>query len=323
MAEKGLFRRFRSGLLKTAQTLGMGRLFGLRKLDTDFLNELEEAFIAADLGPMLAGELVEELGSRNRSGEIAGVEQAKAWLRAELARQLMPAGAPAPAAALTPAAVLAPVAAASKPAVWFFLGVNGSGKTTAVGRIAHRLQGEGRSVLLAAGDTFRAAAGAQLEIWAERTGSAIVRHKEGGDPAAVIFDAYDAAKNRGTDVLLVDTAGRLHNKKNLMAECEKMFRVLAKRGGQAAEVFLVLDAATGQNAVQQALLFREVAPLTGIILTKLDGTAKGGIAFRLVRETGLPIRYAGLGEGMEDIEPFNAAAFVDAILPEGDLVAAR
>lgn len=303
MAE-GLFARLKRGLLKTTETLGLGKLFRSAKLDEIFLEDLEEKLIQADIGPVYAMELVERLREAGKNGGVKEVDQAREWMKRELLECLK----------ITPKAR---GLTQTSPAVWFFLGVNGVGKTTSLGKLASRLRSNRFEVMLAACDTFRAAAGEQLQIWGERAGAQIVRHKEGGDPSAVLFDACEAAAHRKMDYLLVDTAGRLHNKKNLMAECEKMFRTLKhKLSGDPEEVFLVVDATTGQNAVQQVKLFSEIAPLTGLILTKLDGTAKGGVGIQLVREAGIPIRYVGIGETAEDLIDFDAEAYVKAMLQE-------
>ena len=205
----------------------------------------------------------------------------------------------------------------TKPSIIFVIGVNGAGKTTTIGKLAARYKAEGRKVLVAAADTFRAAAIDQLEVWTQRSGVDIVKHQEGADPAAVVYDSIDAAKARGMDLLLIDTAGRLHNKKNLMAELHKMFRIVSQRAeGCDVEVLLVLDATTGQNAVSQAQLFKEAADITGIVLTKLDGTAKGGIVIALKNQLGLPVRFVGVGEKIDDLQPFVPEDFVRALFEE-------
>ena len=213
------------------------------------------------------------------------------------------------------------VALSGKPAVVMVIGVNGVGKTTSIGKIANMYKNEGKSVLIAAADTFRAAAIEQLEVWAGRADVDIIKQQEGSDPAAVIFDAVNAAKSRGTDVLLCDTAGRLHNKKNLMAELKKIYKILDRElPDSSKEVLLVLDATTGQNAVQQAAQFKEAADITGIILTKLDGTAKGGIVLAIKNEYDIPVKFIGVGEGVDDIQPFDAKEFVNAIIDPEDEV---
>jgi len=300
---EGFLASLRRGLKKTTQAMGLGSLFGTGKIDRDFLESLEERLLAADLGPSYVIELVEEIEAKWEHGEMNTKADVAAKLRSDLIAALN--------------IVKKRDATVQKiPSVWFFLGVNGVGKTTSLGKLGKRLSQNGFATIFAAGDTFRAAAAEQLELWSERSSAQLVRHRAGGDPSAVIFDAYEAAKNRKADFLLIDTAGRLHNKKNLMAECSKMFRTLERLGaGTPEEIFLVLDATTGQNALQQAQLFSEVAPLTGLILTKMDGSAKGGVAFRLVKECGIPIKYIGLGEGVEDLMDFDAESFVEAIIP--------
>jgi fused signal recognition particle receptor len=297
------FDRIKQGLKKTSQAISLKSLFEGRKLDEDLIEELEDTLIAADLGPSYVTGLIDKLNELYEEKTITQPNQVNAWLREEL----------------TKAISVEPKQSeinTNGPAVWLFLGVNGVGKTTSLGKLAKRLVSNKFKLILAAGDTFRAAAGEQLSLWAERTGSEVVRHNEGGDPSAVIFDALEAGVNRDADYILVDTAGRLHNKKNLMAECEKIFRTIERKGGFPEEIFLVVDASTGQNAVQQAKVFGEVAPLSGIILTKMDGTSKGGVAFRMVSETGVPIRYIGVGEAEDDLIEFDPNEFVDAILPE-------
>lgn len=302
MAE-GFLASLKKGLKKTTQAMGLSALFGSGKIDQEFLESLEERLLAADLGPNYVMDLVEEIEEKWEDGEISTRAEVASRIRKDLLEALQ----------------LEPKAQGTGqkiPSVWFFLGVNGVGKTTSLGKIGKRLSQNGFSTMFAAGDTFRAAASEQLELWSERSGAQLVRHRAGGDPSAVVYDAYEAAKNREIEFLLIDTAGRLHNKKNLMAECQKMFRTLERLGGEPEEIFLVVDATTGQNAVQQAKLFNEVAPLTGLILTKMDGSAKGGVAFRLVKECGVPIKYIGLGEGADDLMDFEVDAFVEAIIPE-------
>lgn len=295
----------KKGLKKTRQAMGLGGLFKSGELDEDFLEDLEDRLIMADLGPSLASRLIDEMTEAAESGTLKNTSEALPWLKSRLLDVLQPQN---------PSAKDEGVG--NELAIWFFLGVNGVGKTTSLGKIGLRLVKNSFAVLFGAGDTFRAAAAEQLELWAGRAGAQIVRHRAGGDPSAVVFDAVEAAISRKVDYLLMDTAGRLHNKKNLMAECSKMFRTAKRQGGQVEEVFLVVDATTGQNAVQQAKLFSEVAPLTGIILTKMDGSAKGGVAFQLVESSGVPIRYVGLGEGEDDLMDFSPEDFVNALLPE-------
>jgi|SaaInlStandDraft_1057018.scaffolds.fasta_scaffold05385_4 fused signal recognition particle receptor len=304
----GWLSSFKNGLKKTRQAMGLGGLFRGGTLDEDFLEDLEDRLIMADLGPSLSNKIIEEMNDAAESGELDNTDKAFVWLKERMIRTLTP----------TQKTTKDP-GVGQDTALWFFLGVNGVGKTTSLGKLGLRLKENGFSVLYGAGDTFRAAAAEQLELWANRSGAQIVRHRAGGDPSAVVFDAVEAAKSRQADYLLMDTAGRLHNKKNLMAECSKMFRTAERQGGNIEEVFLVVDATTGQNAVQQAKLFSEVAPLSGIILTKMDGSAKGGVALQLVESTGIPIRYVGLGESEKDLMDFSPEDFVEAMLStEGD-----
>lgn len=271
------------------------------KIDEEFYDELEEALILADMGMETALEAVAALRGRVKEKKLKDKEEVRQCLRDILA-EMLTVGNPA-------------LDLSGKPAVLLFIGVNGVGKTTTIGKLASRLKGEGKRVLLAAGDTFRAAAAEQLTIWADRGGVEIIRHEEGSDPAAVVFDAMNAARARGVDVVLVDTAGRLHNKKNLMNELDKISRVVDREGeGVSKEVLLVLDATTGQNGLIQAKEFGELAGVTGIVLTKLDGTAKGGIVVAIAKEMRAPVKFVGLGEGIEDLRPFDATEFVSALL---------
>ena len=279
----------------------IGIFNGFSQLDDDFYEELEESLIMADMGMDTTMEAVEELKARCKAEKIKDTEGARACMRTILAEQL--------------SAVSAELDLSSKPAVVLFIGVNGVGKTTTIGKLASLLKKQGKKVLLAAGDTFRAAAADQLTIWSQRSGVDIIKQHEGADPTAVVFDAITAAKARGTDVVLVDTAGRLHNKQNLMNELNKISRVIDRElPGASRETLLVLDATTGQNGLIQAKQFKEAAGLTGIVLTKLDGTAKGGIVVAIAKELGLPVKYVGLGEGVDDIQPFDAQSYVEALL---------
>ena len=267
----------------------------------DFYDELEESLILADTGMDTTLELVEELRSRVRSERIKTLEEARACM-CRIIAEAMDTGDNT-------------LNLSTKPSVVLFIGVNGVGKTTTIGKIGHQLKGEGKRVLLCAADTFRAAAAEQLTVWAERSNLEIIKQQEGADPAAVVFDATSAAKARNTDVVLVDTAGRLHNKQNLMNELNKISRVIDRElPGCARETLLVLDATTGQNGLIQAKQFKEAAGITGIVLTKLDGTAKGGIAIAIAKELGVPVKYAGVGEGIEDLKPFDAQDFVQALI---------
>ena len=269
--------------------------------DEAFFDELEEQLILADVGVETAGEAVEQLRSRMKREGISGETAVRAALRDILA-QMLNVGDGA-------------LDLSRRPAVVLFIGVNGVGKTTSIGKLGSSLKNSGRRVLLCAADTFRAAAADQLQIWSERAGCELVRSTEGADPGAVLFDALAAAKARGTDVVLCDTAGRLHNKDNLMKELAKLSRIIDRECPDASrETLLVLDATTGQNGLIQARQFKETAGLTGIVLTKLDGTAKGGIVIAIARELGVPVKFAGVGEGIDDLKPFDARSYVEAII---------
>ncbi len=301
--QAGWLGRLRQGLARTRQAFGtrLDDLFG-RDIDEAFYDELEETLIQADLGVRTTGEVIARLREQVR----AGLRTPEA-LRASLAEILTASlGDPVPLTLQPP------------PAVVIVLGVNGSGKTTTIGKLAYRLRQDGRKVLLAAADTFRAAAIEQLEIWAGRVGADVIRHQEGADPAAVVYDAAQATRARHMDVLVVDTAGRLHTKANLMEELRKMDRVVRRElAGAPVEALLVLDATTGQNGIAQARRFKEALPVTGIVLTKLDGTARGGIAVAIADALGLPVKLIGVGEGLDDLQPFDPRAFVDALLSPG------
>ncbi|MBE6963420.1 MAG: signal recognition particle-docking protein FtsY [Ruminococcaceae bacterium] len=274
---------------------------GFTEADEAFFEELEETLILADLGMETALDAVEKLRTRVRKEKLRDQEEVKAALR-DILVEMIEVGDTALNTSTTPSVVL-------------FIGVNGVGKTTSIGKIGHAMKNEGKRVLFCAADTFRAAAADQLEIWSQRAGCEIVRQKEGADPGAVLFDALQAAKARGVDVVLCDTAGRLHNKANLMAELAKLSKIIDREcPGCARETLLVLDATTGQNGLIQARTFKETAGLTGIVLTKLDGTAKGGIVVAIARELGVPVKFAGVGEGIDDLKPFDARAYVEAII---------
>ena len=274
---------------------------GLFSIDEDFFEELEEALILSDMGVDTSTEAVDTLRERVKANKIKDPEEVKACLR-EILVETLDVGDPA-------------LDLTEKPAVLLMIGVNGVGKTTTIGKLAHQLKQAGNRVLLAAGDTFRAAAADQLAIWADRAQVEIVRHEEGSDPAAVVFDAMNAARARRVDVVLVDTAGRLHNKQNLMNELNKIRRVIDREGEKSSkEVLLVLDATTGQNGLVQARQFKETAGITGIVLTKLDGTAKGGVVVAIAKEMGVPVKFVGLGEGIDDLQPFDPVAFVNALI---------
>lgn len=270
-------------------------------IDDEFYDELEDSLIMADLGATVAHAAVKKLRDVVYQKSIQRGDDVKQALRDILIEKLNVGD--------------TTLDLSTKPSVVLVIGVNGVGKTTSIGKIAHRLKGEGKRVLLCAADTFRAAAADQLEIWANRADCEIVRSVEGADPGAVLFDSLAAAKARGVDVVLCDTAGRLHNKVNLMNELSKLRKIIDRELPDAAkETLLVLDATTGQNGLQQAKVFRETAGLTGIILTKLDGTAKGGICVAIAQELGVPVKYVGLGEGIDDLQPFNAEEYVKALI---------
>ena len=270
-------------------------------IDDEFYVELEDSLIMADLGATVAHDAVKKLRDVVYQKSIQRGDDVKQALRDILIEKLNVGD--------------TALDLSTKPSVVLVIGVNGVGKTTSIGKIAHRLKGEGKRVLLCAADTFRAAAADQLEIWANRAECEIVRSVEGADPGAVLFDSLAAAKARGVDVVLCDTAGRLHNKVNLMNELSKLRKIIDRETPDAAkETLLVLDATTGQNGLQQAKVFRETAGLTGIILTKLDGTDKGGICVAIAQELGVPVKYVGLGEGIDDLQPFNAEEYVKALI---------
>ena len=274
---------------------------GFTEADESFFEELEETLILADMGVETSTEAVEQLRTRCRKEKLRSQEEVREALRDILADMITVDD--------------SGLNIDTKPSVVLIIGVNGVGKTTSIGKLGHQLKEQGKRVLFCAGDTFRAAAADQLEIWAERAGCELVRQKEGADPGAVLFDALQAAKARGVDVVLCDTAGRLHNKANLMSELGKLSKIIDREcPGASRETLLVLDATTGQNGLIQARTFKETAGLTGIILTKLDGTAKGGIVVPIARELGVPVKYAGVGEGINDLRPFNARDYVEAII---------
>ncbi|MDD3347369.1 signal recognition particle-docking protein FtsY [Oscillibacter sp.] len=274
---------------------------GFTEADEAFFEELEETLILADIGMDTALDAVEKLRTRVRKEKLHEQEAVRAALREILAGEM----------SVDDTAL----SLSTQPSVVLFIGVNGVGKTTSIGKLAYQLKKKGKHVLLCAGDTFRAAAADQLQIWAERAGCELIRQHEGADPGAVLFDALQAAKARGADVVLCDTAGRLHNKANLMAELAKLSKIIDREcPGCDRETLLVLDATTGQNGLIQARTFQETAGLTGIVLTKLDGTAKGGIVVAIARELGVPVKFAGVGEGIDDLRPFDAKSYVEAII---------
>ena len=301
---EGFSSRLRQGLAKTRELLFMNVeaiARGIGPVDERLLEELEEALILADAGPELAEEYTEALRKRWRRGELPDAAALRAELRAMVASTLAPR--------MVPLQVREPW-----PFVILVVGVNGVGKTTTIGKIACLLREQGHPVLLAAADTFRAAAIGQLQVWAERAGAEIVHHKEGADSSAVAYDALRAAKARGTHAVLIDTAGRLHTKSHLMEEMRKVARVVGREiPGAPHEVLLVLDATNGRNAIAQVKTFQEFTGVTGLVLTKLDGTAKGGVVLSVTRETDAPIRFIGVGESMEDLRPFDAAGFAEAL----------
>ena len=291
------------GFWEKLKKIYMGDVFGaaISEADEAFFDDLEEMLILADVGMTTSMEAVKELRQIMIEDKISGQEPVKACLREILAEKLS-VGDPA-------------LNLSTKPSVVLVVGVNGVGKTTSIGKMAKSLREQGKRVLLCAGDTFRAAAADQLEIWANRSRCEIVRQKEGADPGAVLFDALQAAKARGVDVVICDTAGRLHNKANLMAELAKLRKIIDRELPEAAlEILLVLDATTGQNGLIQAKQFQEISGCTGIVLTKLDGTAKGGIVIAIAQELQVPVKLVGLGEGINDMQPFDAQEYVEALI---------
>lgn len=300
----GFFDKIKQGLKKTSDAVNhsLDSVFAaFVKVDDDLLEELEEALILSDVGASTAAKIVAEVEKRAKLRKTTTADELRDLLREVLTDNMLDNQ---------------PLNTDGKPAVILVIGVNGVGKTTSIGKLAARYVNEGKMVMLSAADTFRAAAADQLEIWAKRAGADIVRHGEGADPAAVVFDSISAAKARGSDIIIVDTAGRLHNKANLMNELAKIDRVISRELPDASrETLLVLDATTGQNAVHQAEEFNKAAELTGIILTKLDGTAKGGIVIAISAGLGVPVKLVGVGEGIDDLIDFDRAAFLEAILP--------
>ncbi len=298
----GFFEKIKSGLSKTRDALSstLGNVFTASEIDEDFYEELEESLIMADLGVDTAVKAADRLRKAVKEQYLKTAEEARQALK-DILVDMLSVGDTA-------------LDLASKPAVVLVLGVNGVGKTTTIGKIATRLVNEGKNVLLVAGDTFRAAAADQLEIWAERSGAAIVRQSEGADPASVVFDGIQSAKAKGVDVILIDTAGRLHNKQNLMNELNKIRRIVDRELPNASkEVLLVLDGTTGQNGLIQAKQFKETAGVTALALTKLDGTAKGGIVIAVSDSLQIPVKFVGVGEQAEDLIPFEAQSFVNAL----------
>ena len=298
----GFFEKLKSGLQKTKNAL-FGKIDNLLKnfvrIDEDFLDELEELMITADVGVETTEEILDTLREKIRDGRIKESDDVRAALR-EIVRDLI--------------GEHEPLNISTTPSVILVIGVNGVGKTTSIGKISAALKAEKKKVVVAAADTFRAAATEQLAVWCERSGVDLIKQGQGADPASVVFDAIAAVKSRRADVLLIDTAGRLHNKKNLMDELAKINRVICRElPDSARETLLVLDATTGQNAVNQAKEFKNAAEITGLVLTKLDGTAKGGIVLSIRRELGIPVKFIGVGEQIDDMRPFDADAFTDAL----------
>ena len=298
----GFFGKLADGLKKTRESMArkMDEIVNsFIKIDEELFEELEETLIMSDVGAVTAGRICEELRAQVKKRGITDASEVKGLIK-EIVAAMLSGG--------------EELQISTRPSIILVIGVNGVGKTTTIGKLAANLKAEGKKVLLGAADTFRAAAIDQLQIWADRSGVEMIRQSEGSDPAAVIFDAITAGKARGSDVIICDTAGRLHNKKNLMDELSKISRVIQREApGCDTEVLLVLDATTGQNALNQARQFQEAAGITGIILTKLDGTARGGVVIGIKSELQVPIKYIGVGEQLDDLRPFNAQDFVDAL----------
>lgn len=302
----GFFDKLKKGLTKTRDSISkqVNNVFSVFvKVDDELFENLEEALIMADIGVEASTYIIEKLRENVKNKHITDGNEVKEELKNIISEIL--------------SSVDCSVDTSTSPSVILVIGVNGVGKTTSIGKLASHYKSMGKKVMLAAADTFRAAAIDQLDIWAKRSGADIIKHQENSDPAAVVFDACAAAKARGADILICDTAGRLHNKKNLMAELAKINRVIDRElPDSARETLLVLDATTGQNAVSQAKLFSETADITGIVLTKLDGTAKGGIVIFIAKEQGIPVKFVGVGEGVDDLQEFNSADFAKAIFEE-------
>jgi len=296
-----IFNRLQTSLKRTREGVfgKLNRIFtAKRKIDDELLDEIEEILISGDVGVDTSVEILDTIKERVRSDKYETSDELEFLIRDEIEKILLPV----------------PTAHIARPQIILVVGVNGTGKTTSIAKLAHHYQSQGKKVLLAAADTFRAAAIEQLSIWAERVGCAIIKHKDGADPSAVVYDAMSAAEGRDMDYLIIDTAGRLHTKSNLMAELNKIFRVIQKRiPGAPHEVILVLDAGTGQNAVNQAKEFRQAARVDSIFLSKLDGTAKGGVVLAINKELKIPVKYIGTGEKLDDIEEFNAHSFIEGL----------
>ena len=298
----GLFAKIKEGLKKTRENVSTSiekMLHSFQKIDDELFEELEELLVLGDVGVPTAERIWEEGRRQAKERKISDPDEIYGLIQ-EITAGMMRGG--------------EALDVSTKPSVVLVIGVNGVGKTTTIGKLAYRLKNEGKRVILAAADTFRAAAIEQLEVWAERSGCDLIRQSEGSDPASVVFDAISAAKARGADVVICDTAGRLHNKKNLMAELEKINRIIDRElPGAAKEVLLVLDAATGQNAVNQAREFQNAAHITGIVLTKLDGTPKGGVVIAIREDLKIPVKFIGVGEQLDDLQPFDADEFAKAL----------
>ena len=301
----GLFKRINQGLKKTRDNMTgaiNAALYGKNEIDDDFYDELEEILVMSDVGVTTAMEIVERLRDSVFKKNLRKAKDVKKEIK-NIVSELLSGG--------------ETIDMITVPSVILVIGVNGVGKTTSIGKMAAMFKDEGKKVILGAADTFRAAAIDQLEIWADRAGVDIVKHKEGADPAAVVFDTIEAGKARNADIIICDTAGRLHNKKNLMEELAKIYRVIDRQLPYAdREILLVLDATTGQNAVNQAKEFKDVAEITGIILTKLDGTAKGGVVLAIKNDLKVPVKFIGVGEGIDDLRPFNPEAFAEGLFEE-------
>ena len=297
----GLFEKLKQGLKKTKNSLfgGLNGLFSGSEITDDFYDELEETLILADLGAKTSEDIVSGLKSRVKEKRFTTTDQVRGELKDMIKEMLGEDG---------------PLDLSTVPSVVLVIGVNGVGKTTAIGKLSHQLKEQGKKVIVAAADTFRAAAIDQLNVWTDRAGVQIIKHSEGSDPASVVYDALDAAKSRSADVVIIDTAGRLHNKQNLMNELAKISRIVHQKAeGCALEVLIALDATTGQNAVNQARAFNDAADITGIILTKLDSSAKGGIVISIANELKVPVKLISVGEKIDDLQPFVAQDFVEAL----------
>ena len=300
----GFFEKLKEGLKKTKESLfgGLGGLFSGKELNDDFYDELEETLILSDLGAKTAEDIVSGLRQKVKEQKLTTPEEARGAHK-EMIREMLGED--------------SPLDLSTAPSVILVIGVNGVGKTTAIGKLSHQLKEQGKRVIVAAADTFRAAAIDQLNVWTERAGVEIIKHNEGSDPAAVVYDALDAAKVRKADVVIIDTAGRLHNKQNLMNELAKISRIVHQKAeGCSLEVLIALDATTGQNAVNQARAFNDAADITGIILTKLDSSAKGGIVISIANELKVPVKLVSVGEKIDDLQPFIAEDFVEALFEE-------